>query len=452
MNSTDPFKDHKTKHLFLLIGENPLPNYVAAMKLLEQGGTAYLIYTNQTISQKDRLTTAIKTKGFHSKPISLDKDKTENHKSNAYKIYEIVQESAKIIPLNERIGLHYTGGTNTMAVHAYRAISDLKRSDNTVYSYLDASCLEIFIDTLEPQPFHRGVQLKVSLKELFELHNYEFQRYKSPLLQPILPDAAAEFVKIYQDEKIAEIWRKWSNTHRYNNSGELKNAKKLDADHYHWKPEEELSKVSFNLSSLEHTDFMNVLVNYLEASRLNKKLSLEITKKKGFKTYQQVCEWLGGVWLEHYVLSQIQEIAKDDNYRNLKIGESQMSFEMKIRKENTYKEVRFEFDVAFVRNYQLFAISCTTSKDHKECKLKLFEAHTRAKQLGGDEARVALVCCCDDGNIPSTGEIIHIDKYLKSQLEGAVENPKIAVFIRKDLQDLKTKIIDWIEKNKGNNE
>jgi hypothetical protein len=37
-------------------------------------------------------------------------------------------------------------------------------------------------------------------------------------------------------------------------------------------------------------------------------------------------------------------------------------------------------------------------------------------------------------------------------LEGAVTNPKIAVFIRKDLPNIKMKIADWIIKNKGKNE
>ena len=71
--------------------------------------------------------------------------------------------------------------------------------------------------------------------------------------------------------------------------------------------------------------------------------------------------------------------------------------------------------------------------------------HTRAKQLGGDEARIALVCCCD--NDPSKPQ--RIDRYLKSQLEGAVSNPKIAVFVRTDLPDLKTKIATWVKNNKG---
>ncbi|MBG0747896.1 MAG: DUF1887 family protein [Planktothrix agardhii KL2] len=430
MTSTNPndWKNYQVDHLFLLVGENPLPNYVAAQTLLNKGRTVYFIYTGQTVSQKDRLKTALKIKDFKSKEIDL-----KDNKSNAYEIFKKVKEEAAKIPSNEQIGLHYTGGTNTMAVHAHRAIFDVRGTD-AVYSYLDAKTLEIFIDHPNSDSTHRGVQLTLSLEDLFKLHKYEWEN-KKPLSEPILPDAAAEFVRLYQNEEIAKTWRTWSNTHRYNNYGELKKAKELKDDEWRWKSEDDLSKLSLSLRGV-HPDIIKVLPQQLDASETQ--LSLKLTKDKGFNSCQQVCEWLGGIWLEHYVLQQVKELTKD-----LQLGESKMSFV--IKKSQTWEKGVFEFDVAFMRSYQLFAISCTTSKDAKECKLKLFEAYTRAKQLGGDEARVALVCCCDNDNSKKQ----HLSRYLKSQLEGAVSNPKIAVFLREDLPNLKEKIAKWVKDNKG---
>jgi hypothetical protein len=446
MDSDNTFDDYKVKHLFLLIGENPLPNYVAAMKLLETGGTAYLVYTNQTTPQKNRLNITLKDQGFKRQEVALDKQGSDSNKSNAHRIYTKIKEDAQKVPSNERIGLHYTGGTNPMAIHAYRAIQDiseLQKRTNTVYSYLDAKTLEIYIDSPKPDPYHRGVKLEVSLEILFQLHNYKWEEHKKPLPSPMLPDAAAEFVRLYQNEEIAKTWRTWSNTHfnknnRNKNNGKLKEA--IDSETEQWKSEDELSKLSLSLTGV-HPEIIEVLRHKLDASQ--SQLSLRVTQTKGFSNCQQVCEWLGGIWLEHYVLSQIQEIAKDEKFKNLHIGESQMSFHIKKKDE---KRGKFELDVAFMRSYQLFAISCTTSEDHKLCKLKLFEAYTRAKQLGGDEARVALVCCCD-GNKSINGQSMY--RYLKSQLEGAVNNPKIAVFVRQDLPDLKEKIADWVERNRG---
>lgn len=48
MNTNAEFKKHQVKHLFLLVGENALPNYVAARLLLENNGTVYLVHTTKT--------------------------------------------------------------------------------------------------------------------------------------------------------------------------------------------------------------------------------------------------------------------------------------------------------------------------------------------------------------------------------------------------------------------
>jgi len=52
----------------------------------------------------------------------------------------------------------------------------------------------------------------------------------------------------------------------------------------------------------------------------------------------------------------------------------------------------FEIDVAVVRGHRLYVISCTQSARLADCKGKLFEVSMRARQLGGDLARSAVVC------------------------------------------------------------
>jgi hypothetical protein len=52
----------------------------------------------------------------------------------------------------------------------------------------------------------------------------------------------------------------------------------------------------------------------------------------------------------------------------------------------------FQIDVTLVRRHRLYVISCTTDTKTGLCKSKLFEAAMRARQLGGDLARSALVC------------------------------------------------------------
>ncbi|MBC1195840.1 hypothetical protein H0901_11345 [Microcystis aeruginosa BLCCF158] len=50
-----PLADYQAEHLFLLVGENPLPNYVAPRTLLTQGGKAYFVYSHRTTEQKSLL-------------------------------------------------------------------------------------------------------------------------------------------------------------------------------------------------------------------------------------------------------------------------------------------------------------------------------------------------------------------------------------------------------------
>ncbi|MDY7006108.1 MAG: DUF1887 family CARF protein [Cyanobacteriota bacterium] len=173
-------------------------------------------------------------------------------------------------------------------------------------------------------------------------------------------------------------------------------------------------------------EIKNILRSELDTSA--EKLSLNITKNKGFDSCTQVCEWLDGTWLESYVLQEVQKIQNEFG-----IKESMMSFHIKLK--NFKDKDRFEFDVAFIKGYQLFVISCTTSNNKSLCKEKLFEAHLRARQLGGDEARVALVCC------------FHEPEWIEKDLEFAIKDRKIKVFGKDDLMGLADGIADWIELN-----
>ncbi|MFM6154425.1 MAG: DUF1887 domain-containing protein, partial [Sphaerospermopsis kisseleviana] len=66
---------------------------------------------------------------------------------------------------------------------------------------------------------------------------------------------------------------------------------------------------------------------------------------------------------------------------------------------------------------------------------KLFEAHLRARQLGGDEARVALVCFSDR------------PEWIKDDMRFAIDDRKIEVFGIDDIENLADGIADWIESN-----
>lgn len=321
--------------------------------------------------------------------------------------------------------MHYTGGTKAMAVHAYRTVQELK--PDAIFSYLDSRSLEMCIDRPDNCPIREKVFLEISFTQLFGLHNLKWKDDRPPSTDPTLPDAAQEFADFYQDQDLAKAWRDWC-------KDELRRQMKYSDKYgnYVWKKEDELkAQPTIEIKSLPD-NIKTILRQHLDAS--TDVLNISVTQKKGFNDLTHVCAWLDGVWLEDYVLQQVKQVASEYS-----INDRGMSFRIQDP-ENTWRE-KFEFDVAFMLGYQLFAISCTTTDSKSLCKQKLIEAHLRARQMGGDEARVALVCYYDKpGNI-------------KAELRTTIDDRKIEVFGREDLPKLVEKIGKWIDKNnRGTNQ
>ncbi len=398
---------YKVDRLFLLMGENPLPNYIATIALLNKNGIAYLVHTKRTTIQAQRLQQVLAQSNQFNTACLID---LGDRQADAHYIWE------KLFPyvsnLQKSIGLNYTGGTKPMSVHAYRVIEHLYPSAN--FSYLDANTLEIYFDNHDRESDRVKVSPQLSLSQMFQLHGLVWR--VPPSDRPIRADLAAKFAELYQNPAMAEGWKQWR---QYFRSQTRKDNQ--------WKPENGLKNlVPLGLRSLP-SDFYSVLQNMGAA---HQSLSLAKACEYGFADCTNVCEWLDGIWLEHHVLAQVQSIAEI-----AKIQECKMSFRIDERASQSRRWEKFEFDVAFIRNYQLFALSCTTVSDRKTCKQKLFEAHARARQLGGTEARVGLVCC---NNRPDT---------LKEELEVETRDRKIAVFGRQDLNNLGQKILNWVKQN-----
>ncbi len=210
-----------------------------------------------------------------------------------------------------------------------------------------------------------------------------------------------------------------------------------------WKNATELRKVSLPIQQLpeEITESLkqNELLDdngCLSIQKLEQtSLISEPSKDKNKKYPKEICKWLEGVWLEDYVLQMLIEIQQKEE-RQIQQKEERLIDELGMSFNFPEKEKEdighFEFDVAFLRGYQLFALSCTTDTEPGLCKLKLFEAYRRARQMGGDEARVALICCYDKPE--------RIKKGFMSQ----IPDDKVNVFGSGDLANLSEKLETWI--------
>ena len=105
----------------------------------------------------------------------------------------------------------------------------------------------------------------------------------------------------------------------------------------------------------------------------------------------------------------------------------------------------------------MFAFSCGTGVNRAELKTKLFEAYFRAQQLGGDEARAALVCLYDDPiSVEDEAQnLIDMDAMSKAGSEPGGRKSRdprekvVRVFGRPDLKDLGKNLAEWINYQSG---
>jgi hypothetical protein len=436
----------KVDHLFLLIGENPLPNYVAARLMLKDEGIVYMVHTTKTFTRYTLLEKQLKK--FSIKVISVS---IGNAEADGYVIRKKIKEKIRHkgqpngnLLLTGRVGLNYTGGTKAMSVHAYQAFIELGLTD-CVFSYLDSRKLAMCIDDIQNKktiPISVALSLlpQPSLEDVLSLHNLSWDKNNPPISKPLSPSAAVEFTKIYTlpDSEITKQWKNWCNQAF---GQDTKDAKKR------WKEDSQmpdLSKLKMSLgNSIEIPEpIKKVLREQLQCAS-SSEINMNIVKQQlRVNSLSQACQWLVNAgWLEDYVLSQVEKIST-----TYSIDKNTLAMSIHIQDpEKTWRSTdQFEFDVAFLRGYQLFAISCTTSFSHDHCKEKLFEAYVRARELGGDEARIALVCCYD-----------YPTDQLKQELsliipkKGNKYDPKIEVFGRSDLEPTRfaKKLSAWIEKN-----
>lgn len=400
-------------HLILLVGGNPLPNAVAGKLLVREGGNITLLHSQETRATAQRINNWLQS----NTQANVQFKQVDEVSSTS--IQKGVQTQLRAIPA-ERVGLHYTGGTKAMAVHAYRAVETWREHRaQPVYSYLNARTLSLVVDGLDnPIPLAGALQLE--LVDLLALHGWQLKN--SPATTPVMPRFALALLKLYGDDNL-EAWKAW----KEQELGRCRRPERPDR----WQSKPKLNSLTLSWPSApELSEVVAALREELEQdAELEIRAATEAGRKWGFREPEDLCKWLdGGYWLESCVLQALQEIAQSQRLHDLCTG---------IRIP-TIGDKDFELDVIAIRDYQLYGFSCTTESESDpggrgQLKLKLFEAYVRATQLGGDEARVALVCAADDPD------------GLQAEMRRDLEAPNIRVFGRRDLLRLASRFAHWIE-------
>ncbi len=460
--SLELLKPYRTNHLILLVGGNPLPNWVAARLLLKRVEDAvgkprriWLLHSDgsgdepSTLEVAGRLKKLLWQQLFPGVDESQVLDTPENpivlvgiSSSDDHEIQKRLQELAPKLLKAGSIGLNYTGGAKPMSVHVYRFLETLqKRSVPIRFSYLDPRHMSLRIeDAVDSgqREFHLlqddelREMVSISQVDLAALHGYE----------PPIKRQKVEWRTGQEDEKIYHL--AWA-------IGRLYVTKGLQIKQwYAWLD----SCPKFLPERSEYAALGEVIqaMDELAGSQAltpEEKASAVVTALKPGATKGLVSchKWFTGAWLEEYAQGALIEAVK----RNQAIHEGGRNLKY-IACDSVSKD-DFELDAAAIYGYQLFAISCTTAggwvwKENEEniltepsrkklekketAKEHLMEIYVRARQLGGDEARIGLVCFYDN------------PEYLEDEIRRSWDvQGKIKVFRREEFYNLAQAFRQW---------
>jgi hypothetical protein len=370
---------------------------LAAQLLLKPEGTLYLVCSGG-VQGTGRIAERLAAQ-FPQNPsrlVPVDHLKTSSIRD------EITRYLAQTPP-DQPIGLNYTGGTKMMAVHAYAAVADFcrLRGREVVFSYLDADSMELLIEEQPGRPaLRRNVALAVdlSLEKLLDLHGIRCSGALQP--EPMLPELAAALAQ--QNSSDAGI-KAWQAGRVVLKAAEGRLWGEVRAE-------------------LERLGVMPDVMDRLAAAcgfAPEKPIAWgEAASQAGFKSPRQLHTWLDGFWLESWTLECIKRLGHQERSRDI----------------NCQSPNPMGIDVAVLRGYQLFALSCGVTTDEHEATIKPLEIFTRGRQLGGDEARVAFVGIHDDPQ--------KIQQKLRLDWDAG---KRIRVFGRSQLLELTRHLRDWFE-------
>jgi hypothetical protein len=423
-------KSYDFTDLVLLVGTNPLPNYVVA-KYFHVANTdmqrIWLFYSERSRFYAGTGQYADNIEGVLRKElIPRTPEVVKAPLSNISQANVILDQVKKHLMKREsdikKIHLNYTGGTKAMAVHTYRVLENKLKAcwrDNFSASYLDARDFNITIDQY-PEKLTGDLRKLIQLKweDLFALHNNEIKSIKNNYLYNIeisRQEAIMQsFAEMAARDKLLDF-RSWVNTANRNNS-QRENAPDKEKGLFN-NPKDSISdKEVENIINIRlkaytpdnNPELFDCLTTFPEADRFATKdgkwLYNNFVISGNSNNSSRLTEFLTGKWLEAYVAWVLSK--KIDEY---KIERSYVvaNYELKTRKGRGSHQ--YEVDILVTNGYQICGISCGTALEYERgtqkipaaIKTKGFEVILRSSQMGGDEARAILVTLLEARNAVS---------------------------------------------------
>lgn len=392
--------DYKVDHLFLLIGRNPLPSYISATLLLKPGGSLYLVHSQGPQGTGDvaqRLAAYFRDYPLQFVPVRLKDNVALRRQIESY-----LQQIGQGI-----IGLDYTGGTKVMAILSYQSVQKfgIGHKINPIYSYLDADTHELVIDSeLGHRAFRRKVleEVEISLQTVLDLHGVRvLGRLQT---EPQFEKLAGALAQMHGTVDGIKAWQK-----------SLRKRFRFRGWEGHLWQEMKKELLAEGVTK-EVVDELAYVLKLSDGQPVNLR---KAARNADMKSVRELEIWFQGAWLENWALTCVKELGYEHRARELR---------------GRLSSGRFEIDVAVMRGYQLFALTCSVTTSSVRAKQKLFEIYVRARQIGGDEACVGLICPVED------------HQRLQLEIAQSVGSAnRVRVFGRRHISDLKTHLKQWFK-------
>ncbi len=405
--------------LVLLVGTNPLPNFVVTEYFLKTipVNKVYLIYSEKTsfydgtLLEAEQLEGVIKDRHSEKSHLFPLEKISLSDVSNARVIRQEVKDKLiNKLPQDSRIHLNYTGGTKAMGIHVYDMLKESHNIKGKSFSYLDARTFQIVDDDEGVITRDLRDSISITFKEMISLHGLERKNEDKDTSE--FKDTLGYFKGLIENNSLDDYFRDYDRTLFENKKGELiSKAKDL-------KEETKKTQIKGHLIEVfktipEKWRFFNDNGCYVEPS--DKKIKTAI-------------KYIDGEWFEDYV------------YETLKEGAFNLAFykNWEIKKPEWPPDSKFEIDVIALNGYQLIGISCTTSDNNHICKSKGFEILLRCRQIGGDEAKALLITRLPDEKVRTLQDSLRVDTaggdnimvLGKDELKGEMLLEKFRAFIK----------------------
>lgn len=381
-------------HLILLMGENPLPNYVAARYLMEANEDKILkpekiwvVCSEETKVLAENFYEIFSTE-FKNKNL-VELVELKNPRSPKSILNVLRNKDILKIEKQDTLHLNYTGGTKVMSVASF--IQTMLTSESYILSYLDPQSYrlrvnDVFKDNEDDYPKSGDLRdIIIGIDTIINLHVTE----KGRELDDEKDSITDENVYINWSKQLVDLFKVnaiWNFFKRFKQ--ELDRIKPSSLNNQSKQIHVNINKLKATIDYPKNNKLKNVITDILKA--YNHNMVVDESFSNDLKTItngKYPFFFIHGKWLEYYIYS-ILKVSKI--FDDVKIN-----FFAKTHK--TQKP--FEIDVVGVKGYQVTLFSCYSGKVESTCKSKIFEAVYRADQLGGSEAKSVMVCMMRDDTI-----------------------------------------------------